>query len=561
MKEIFTYHAQHMHVHSCYEPGASMEGHIFNAQKLGMRYIWFTDHDIRMGRLRNELDSFDFSSGLNYVHNGVNVGFLPKEDQCGEICICNESSSEGGRSMKMSLFGESEEWQECSATLVSYAKSHTASLLSDITLFFRYKTELSDTKNSRLIFDVKLSERPPEHTAAHILYVLGSTEGLDAPHTLIIPIEEAHGFTEREFLLSRDVVTEKAAASGIGGLDNCFDNVTVRLEARLGVKAVAYIDEFSKTRGRTAEETYELQKEVARKIGALYGVKPFVASEISYAGMHKNCYSTSIRILPYEARGYEISHDEACNSMLAQGNIFSINHPFSRFKRKDLSFFDLDDEIIKTADAYTESNCYGASLLEVGFPEGRYLPLEYHLKLWDILSLRGHFLTGYGASDSHSNRSGWYSGNNFVLWLGIPDCEDEETEAAFIDAMRAGRGYTGDPLFIDGKVSFYGEDGQTFGSVTTLYKEESKKTVFSYDGMQKGWRLCWIVNGEVVRENRIGDGEFSDRCFLKAERAVNFVRAELYNSEDRCILLTNPIYYVRGDIKEIYVPKERRVAK
>ncbi len=561
MEDNFTYHAQHMHVHSCYEPGASMEGHIFNAKNLGMRYIWFTDHDIRMGIKRNEFDRFDFSDGLTYECDGKSVGFLSKENQCGSICICNESSHNDGNCMKMSTVGEGEEWKGCEATLVSCAKSHTASLLSDIALFFKYKTEISDAKNSRLVFDVKLSERPPEHKTAHILYVAGSTEGLDALHTLVIPIEEAHGWSWTEFKLSSDSVTAEADIRGIGGLDNCFDSVTVRLEARDGARAVAYIDEFYKTRGHTAQETYELQKKVACEIGARYGVKPFVATEISYAGMHKNCYSTDLQILPYEARGYEISHSEACNAMLEQGKVFSINHPFVKFKRKDLSTFNLDEEVMKIADTYTENACFGASLLEVGFPDGRYLPLEYHLRLWDVLSLRGFFLTGYGASDSHSNKSGWYGGNNFVLWLGIAECEDEKNEAAFIDAMRAGRGYTGDPIFIDGGVGFCGEDGQIIGSVTSLDSEESKKVVFSYNKMRHGWRLRWIINGDVNREIFAEDGEFSDCCYVKADRAVNFVRAELYNDTGRCILITNPIYFVRRDIKEINIPKERRFDK
>jgi len=127
--------------------------------------------------------------------------------------------------------------------------------------------------------------------------------------------------------------------------------------------------------------------------------------------------------------------------------------------------------------------------------------------------------------------------------------------------MRAGRGYTGDPIFIDGGVSFLGEDGQTFGSVTSVYKEESKKVFFSCKVMRRGWILRWIVNGDVNRETCFEDGDFSDSCHIKAEKAVNFVRAELYNDTGRCILITNPIYFVRRDIKEINIPKERQFVK
>ena len=65
-------------------------------------------------------------------------------------------------------------------------------MAADVTLSMDVQ-ELNITENSRLIFDVKLSQRPPELKNAHLLYVLGSTEGLEAPHTQIIPLEICAG--------------------------------------------------------------------------------------------------------------------------------------------------------------------------------------------------------------------------------------------------------------------------------------------------------------------------------------------------------------------------------
>ena len=72
----YKYFAQHMHMHSCYQPGASMEGHMYHATKLGMKYIWFTDHDIRMGRKKFQVDGFDFEKEALLIEEiGRSLGF------------------------------------------------------------------------------------------------------------------------------------------------------------------------------------------------------------------------------------------------------------------------------------------------------------------------------------------------------------------------------------------------------------------------------------------------------------------------------------------------------
>ncbi len=57
----YTYYCMPMHLHTCHQPGSSMEAHIYNAQQLGMRYIRFTDHDTRVSRLKERLYHYDFT--------------------------------------------------------------------------------------------------------------------------------------------------------------------------------------------------------------------------------------------------------------------------------------------------------------------------------------------------------------------------------------------------------------------------------------------------------------------------------------------------------------------
>ena len=89
-----------MHIHSIYEPGASMEGHMYFAKLQGMKHIWFTEHDIFWNK---KPCSFGFEPDEAAPdENGVPTrAFLPTCDSVGEVRIdtskhfcgnaCNES--------------------------------------------------------------------------------------------------------------------------------------------------------------------------------------------------------------------------------------------------------------------------------------------------------------------------------------------------------------------------------------------------------------------------------------------------------------------------------------
>jgi len=551
MNGEYEYFAQHLHLHSCYEPGASMEGHIYHASQLGMKYIWFTDHDIRMGRKRKEFDRYNFDFALTEEDtSGDPRGFKPCDDNVGTAEYCCDGGSCGNGCMKLTVESDGDEWVGAGAILFSGGKSHCSSLLSDVSISFDYKMKVTDAENQRLIFDFRLSERPPYGDVAHILYVVGNSEGLYQPNRVVKTIAATNEWTTCLFNLSHDVTEE------IGGIDNVFDTVTIRLEAKCAKSAEAYIGSFIKTVNLGRNETRENQKKVAAKIAEKYGVTPFVATEISLAGRHKNVFSTSIPIIDYEKINFEVSHTDACQYLIERGGVFSINHPFSAFKRKDLSLFDIDAEVIKIADSFLEQKCFGARLLEVGFPNGRYLPLRCHLKLWDLISLQGCFLTGYGCSDAHSINSGWYSGNNFATWLGVKK-NDTATEEAFVESMRAGRAYTGNPVLLRGDVSFVSGRGAPMGSVCVLNCQTTESVCFSADKMQVGWTLKWIINGENSAQSIVCSERICETVNLTTSLPVNFARVELYDENGTLVLLTNPIYFVREDLNSIDVPRER----
>ena len=560
----YRYYAQHMHMHSCYQPGASMEGHMYHARNLDMKYIWITDHDNRMGRKKYEIDGFTFEAKKMFAAGptGLKSGFLPlQENQTGCVELTKEDAYTGKKCMRLWTGNETDSWMGTGVYFHSDGKRHCASLLAGIRLQLAYKVKCGNLENARLIFDVRLSERPPEHTRAHILYVVGNADGLDKePHTLVIPLDGKAQWQETVFELSADVLSEAARKNDLGGLDNAFDTLTIRVESRCGEEITVWIDDFTKHVQRSAQETIEMQKAVAAEIGKQYGVVPFVAKEISAAGPHKNCFGTSVPVIPYEAMGYEVSHEQACEWVKRHGGIFALNHPFEKYKRMNLTNIDYNTETEQLAKEYIDNNCWGATLIEVGFPQGRCFPLDCYLRLWDLLSLHGMFLTGYGSSDNHSNQpEKWYQGNNFATWLGVEIRDDEQKEEDFLLAMKSGRAYMGDPVRIKGEIILESCEGAPMGSVVEVNAPDKKQVSFAADCLEAGWCLKWIVNGEVQKESVIGAKSWEESCFVETTLPVNLVRVELYDEEHRCILLTNPVYFYRKDLGVPDIPEERRI--
>ena len=120
------YYPQHMHIHSIYEPGASMEGHMYFASLLGMKYIWFTEHDILW-----EKKSFSFGFEPNETepdeHGIPTQVFLPTCDSIGDIKIDMFKPYEGASSMRLTANeNKSEIWQGAAA--VSAGKTVCQSL-------------------------------------------------------------------------------------------------------------------------------------------------------------------------------------------------------------------------------------------------------------------------------------------------------------------------------------------------------------------------------------------------------------------------------------------------
>ncbi len=558
MNTKYKFYAQHMHMHSCYQPGASMEGHMYHANKLGMKYIWFTDHDIRMGRKQNEVTGFDFESDTLIVNgeNGRFWGFKALEHS--EAVLTKETAFEGTQSMLLDNVSSQKEWTRSGVTFVSSGKSHCKSLLSDIRLGVALKTKCADWSNARVILDIRLSQRPPEHEPAHIYLVIGNTEEfIGLPHSVTISLEQYYDWHKYCFNLSEIVLSEEACKCVVGGLDNAFDTLSIYADSRNNAEIKLWVDDFTIDAKKNAQETFESQKLIAKEIGTRYDVTPFLGMEISEAGSHKNCFSGNVPVIPYEDLNYQVSHEEACEWVKRYNGVFALNHPFECFKRVDVSSVNLDYETKKIAEKFIHNKCWGAKLIEVGFPEGKYFPIQEHLKLWDILSMNGQFLTGYGSSDNHSNITSWYDGNNFATWIGVEENISEPKEDDFVSAIKRGCVYMGNPVYINDSVIFETERHAPMGSIVMMQKGQSERVRFAYNGVETGWLVRWIRSGKVIKETVVQKGLYEDNCYISNVQNIEPVRIEMYNAEGICLMLTNPIYFCEKKAVNYDLPMER----
>ena len=544
----YIYYPQQMHIHSVYEHRGSMEGHIYYAALYGMRHIWFTEHDtLRSNRKRWLLDvNFEEGSLAPVDEIGERRGFVQVSDSnSGYAKICDTDAASGKYSMLLHAENESDGWDGCAVSLSGDGRRQFATLLNGLTLSLFYKTKNYDLEKTRLIIELLLSERPPEAVKGRIKFALGDTAGLDAPHDIILPLEEGVEWTKKVMPLT-EITTTDEGMKRVFGTDNVLENVTIRLEARRGGSIDALIDDYKMEFERGSAETYEEQKRVAAEIGKKYGVTPFVTSEVSTGGIHKNCYSTNCPVIIYDGSVPKMSHEESCALMNNLDMPFSINHPFVRVRDSELTNEEYDALTNEIADEMTENLASGATLLEVGFPYGRYAPLKNHLDLWDILSLRGIILTGYGATDSHSMHEGWKQGvNNHATYFGVAEGATAGEEA-FREAMRMGNGYSANPITFKGEVVFETESGDPMGSIIIAPECKEVKTRFAVTNARKEWRLRLIHNGSQILEKPLADGDFMHEFEIMHQSEIDFIRVEVYDENNILLIMTNPIYYVKS---------------
>ena len=510
----------HLHLHCSHEPTASIGSHMSHAKELGICHIWTTEHDTRMGKKAKDIPFFAFCEKQLFVtlENGAKAGFQEEEGNTGTY---NFEENEKG----ISLWLIAKENELESMLFYSIGKRHCDPLFSQLAISLDAEIERVH-ENGCVVIEFVLSAQPPSYKQAKLCYVMGELPQAEENIQYLPFPEKKDGVYQ--FNLTKD------AGEEIGGLDNALCNI--RLLVENGAKMQFHSLSFD--RALNFQEVREEQIKLAQKLGKKWGVTPFVAFEITGAGNHKNCFSTKVPVIDYREFDYKVSNEQAIAHVKEHGGIFSWNHPFTPYSKREES---RESIIAEVAQKLIDNRVYGASIMEVGFPFGRDgFEAKDYLNLWDMLSENGIFITGDGDSDNHhAVADGWTERNNFCAFVGLFDTE-APTEENFVAAFKRGSVWAGNPVKIR-KFNFSaGEKPQ--GSVVS--GRQVRVEFNASDIHCGGYALC-IVNGEQVKRIEIEHGKVEGAFMLFDTQKYNFARVEIYDEKDVLIAFSNPIYLVK----------------
>jgi hypothetical protein len=607
MNEFPRYLSAQLHCHSSIEGPASIGAHCFEAKRAGVDVVWLTDHDTRISLCIGGpfLDRFDFESpdltttvertatGGGVVRRNVGWSIARRDERLatGAVRLSRAQYYRGTQSLYLeAVAGEqgnasvgsadertvrtgeapqpAAEWQYLVVDFKADAKIHSRPLLAGATVGLAVRLE--EASDGEAWLDLVLSEQPPDLRQARLRYLLtgpsedASEEGekyKTRTSTLSAPAGE---WTRHEI---RPVV--EAALDDLGGEDNALVGLRLGVRVRRGGRVRLFVDDLTIAHECAGNELHARQRALARELGARHGVVCHVAQEISQAGQHKNAWGASLPLLDYPSQPSGFSHQHGVEWARRHDAVFSLNHPFSAYNRADVDDALREKVLEEMVEAYVSNGASGANTLEVGFPAGRHqFDLDHYLRLWDGLSRRGVIVTGSGSSDAHSARVGWQTGNNFATFIRAESTD----EAALLAGLRSGNVFMADPIRFRSRLRFGDVAGHRMGQVVRVdgSGDTEQEVVLALDRSQPYWRLHWVVDGERHPAIMLAEGMVEHRLRVNVSEST-FVRAEVWDSrltpagletEDaggRCVLLTNPVWYVPGQLP-LSVASERLAA-
>ena len=515
------YYPIHMHLHCAHEASASIGSHMSHAKALGIEYLWLTEHDSRIGKSKGRHFAFSFPEPKLWVHLpdiDRDAGFQEKEQNTGSYAFAED---ETGISLQLSA---KKGQREC-LFFHSQAKRHSDPLTAGVTVEMDADMEVGEDGFACVEFI--LSAQPLHNQQVRLCYILGQAPEAER-WVQYLPFPRKKDGKYR-FSLSEDVSAE------IGGLDNALCNLNLIAEngAEIRLRSLGFYRELEYQNARQAQIV------LAEKLGKKWGVKAFVGFEISKAGNHKNCFSTSVPLIEYD-KFDAVSNLQAVAHLQKYNAVYSWNHPFSEHGCKGQTKEEIFEE---KAQELINARVFGAHLMEVGFPYTRGgFELEYYLRLWDRLSENGILITGEGDSDNHhATENGWTEGNNFCSFAGLYD-DELPTEENFAKAFKRGTLWGGNPVVMR-NLSFTG-NGKEQGS---LLRGEQAEIDFCATDIQCGGYAVCMENGREIARFPIENGAVSGNWTLKCTQKYNFARVELYSEENVLIAFSNPIYLVASE--------------
>jgi hypothetical protein len=225
-----------------------------HAAALGIKHIWTTEHDTRMGKKKKAIPLFYFPKKALYITlpNGAQVGFKEENGNNGYYAF---EDTEKGVSLRV---GAKENERE-SLYFYSQGKAHSDALFSRLTVEMNADMVAPFEKNGRSMVEFILSAQPPTYTQAKLCYVLGEMPK-EEENVQYLPMPVPQNGTYR-FPLCID------ASEKIGGVDNALCNI--RLVVENGAEILFHT--FSFKRELEFEQVRQEQIKLAQQLSKKWG--------------------------------------------------------------------------------------------------------------------------------------------------------------------------------------------------------------------------------------------------------------------------------------------------
>ena len=560
-----------MHVHSSFSEGTgSMSSHLDQAQKNGVKVVWWTDHDFRMSGLGYR-KVVHFTSLTQEQGDGAAWDWLKRTS--GPIAASSDGrivqtpaspkDTVAAGSLSLTAQSTSSAW----ASYGFFAESHPAGWNYHNSMYGQtLKIEVRPTSigsNAYLELLVGSSYHPASQGRPAGKYTVSYRfGGPGAPGTRVV-----NGLlgivyvaaTPNQWNSIAVTPSEDIAAlwPDLDHRDFACNALTLNAVSA-GPVASGYFDYLRFNRAYTSGDVpLDIQQSIKAGYVTKYPkVKQRNALEMGQFLPHVNWFGGDLS-LPDYAGVTRSSHLEFMKAQIqnvhAAGGLASYNHPYGYTSTPALPQATQDAARADLATTFLQNKVIGCDIIEVGYKLRSGMDLAHHVSLWDILSRNALFITGNGVSDDHAG-SNWASlGNNWTTsaWAAT------RSEQDLLAAMKAGRAWTGSLSGFKGELDLLADSVCPMGSVSVSSLSQRQLQVIATN-LPAGGNLRVIrgtvdyagtasptPNTTVVATYSPGDFATGSVSLPIDTTKSRFVRTEVRNSAGTTVAVSNPVWLLR----------------
>jgi len=184
---------------------------------------------------------------------------------------------------------------------------------------------------------------------------------------------------------------------------------------------------------------------------------------------------------------------------------------------------------------------WGADAIEIGYSmRGR--GLQDFIKVWDILSESGVFITGVGVTDDHTVEPWAVRENRMGSWL----IAEDNSGAALCDAIRKGEVFFGDPFVFNpnGRVGFAEiNDNFRMGDVVKTAANQWYDIRMFVSGARGSHDLVLFKNGIEAKRYDFNGNQLDITESVRVSPG-DWLRLEVRDNAEQPVVLSNPIYFI-----------------